>query len=224
MQRGDPTPTPAKHPRMLRCQCKLGWLCGDDSLVPPCSCAIPMSWEARELAQEKVSATAPAALLPKPPSAGSAEPAQRGGADNDDNDAEAPRSEEAAPPAPAPAGSSEGGGATRKASHNGMTALPYVKWAEEWSCAGCTDCGCFGSIRTICVCAWMIFLIVPTLFFTLVRARHTHVTAARLSAGSCRRNPTPPSLSPRSQPTHTHNPCPCFRRACRLCNRASIST
>jgi len=41
-----------------------------------------------------------------------------------------------------------------------MTAFPGVQWADDWKCG-------FGSVRTICVSAWIIFLLMPTLFFTL---------------------------------------------------------
>ena len=49
----------------------------------------------------------------------------------------------------------------------GHGAFPGVLWAEDWRIS-------FGSVRSICVSAWLIFLLMPILFFTLVR------TATRL--------------------------------------------
>ena len=47
------------------------------------------------------------------------------------------------------------------------TAFPGVLWRTDWRCF-------YGSVRTICVCAWLIFVLLPLLFFTMVRpARHT---------------------------------------------------
>ena len=44
----------------------------------------------------------------------------------------------------------------------GMGAFPGVQWANNFTWT-------FGSLRTICVSAWIVFLLLPTLFFTLVR-------------------------------------------------------
>ena len=44
----------------------------------------------------------------------------------------------------------------------GMGAFPGVVWADTYSWS-------FGSVRTICVSAWLIFLLLPGAFFLLVR-------------------------------------------------------
>lgn len=42
------------------------------------------------------------------------------------------------------------------------TAIANVRWAEEFPCFG------FGSLNSVCVCAWLLLLALPLLFFALV--------------------------------------------------------
>ena len=54
----------------------------------------------------------------------------------------------------------------------GMGAFPGVLWSDSWSWS-------FGSMRIICVSAWIVFLLLPTLFFTLVCVPPTKRTSCR---------------------------------------------
>ena len=68
------------------------------------------------------------------------------------------------------------------ASHG--SAFPSVLWANDWP----FPWG-FGSVRTICVSAWVVFLLLPTLFYFLVRdpIPPTSTFCARMtSKGLCR--------------------------------------
>jgi len=47
-----------------------------------------------------------------------------------------------------------------KSSAYTMSAFPGVTWADDSKCS-------FGAVRSICVSAWVVFLLMPTLFFTL---------------------------------------------------------
>ena len=65
----------------------------------------------------------------------------------------------------------------------GMGAFPGVMWANDFSWS-------FGSLRTICVSAWIVFLLLPTLFFTLVQPCRIHCISLHLSADSIPCSPT----------------------------------
>ena len=81
-----------------------------------------------------------------------------------------------------------------------MTAFPGVLWADNWSCS-------FGFIRTICVSAWIIFLLFPALFFTLVRRGREHMKQkTRVATASGR-------LTARA-PRAVRRPCPRSSRCC----------
>ena len=94
-----------------------------------------------------------------------------------------------------------------------LGAFPGVLWADDYQCN-------FGSIGAICIWAWVAFLLLPTLFFTLVRTCTCHL---HLPPATCRCDPFPKpcrtSLSPRllgpPRASAAHRRCRSCRRGCR---------
>ena len=74
------------------------------------------------------------------------------------------------PPSPDPPAAAEPPSSSEPTSKFSLAAFPGVLWADSWGWA-------FGSVRTICVCAWIVFLLMPFIFFTTVRA-HAHIHGA----------------------------------------------
>ena len=58
-------------------------------------------------------------------------------------------------------------------SMNSMSAFPGVLWADSFPIN-------FGEVRTICISAWVIFLLLPLLFFTMVAAVYFHLASSGL--------------------------------------------
>lgn len=60
-----------------------------------------------------------------------------------------------------------------------ISAFPSVQWAESWRCG-------FGGVRTICVSAWVVFLVLPALFYFLVRcSRRSALHRRKCSPSLC---------------------------------------